>query len=88
MALEARMSRPGIRVKTEMRLKQMALMSTRPRSKPMRNCINIMAAKPETVVKLLEAMAGMAAARAEMQALRSLSVCCRSSRKRWSKIMA
>ena len=75
IALEKRIKRPGISVKTERRLKQMALMRISPISKPIRNCINIMAAKPEMVVRLLEKIAGMAALSAVIQALRSSSVC-------------
>ena len=81
------MSRPGIRVKTESMLNRMALMRTMPMSKPMRNCMNIMAASPEMVVRLLAEMEGMAALTAAMQASRS-PACSRSSRKRWSMIMA
>ena len=57
-------------------------MSTRPRSKPMRNCMNIMAARPEMVVRLLAEMEGMAALTAMMQAVRSSGACSRSSKKR------
>ena len=59
IALEKSISSPGIRVKTESMLKQMALMSTRPMSKPSLNCMNIIAARPEMVVRELDEMAGM-----------------------------
>ena len=62
-------------------------MSTMPMSKPIRNCMNIMAASPEMVVRLLAEMEGMAALTAAMQASRS-PACSRSSRKRWSMMMA
>ena len=88
MALEKSIKSPGIRVKTESMLKQMALMSTRPMSKPRPNCMNIMAAKPEMVVRELEEMAGIEYASAEMQAARSSPSRSHSSVKRWSKMMA
>ena len=49
--------------------------------------MNIMAASPEMVVRLLAEMEGMAALTAAMQASRS-PACSRSSRKRWSMMMA
>ena len=58
-ALANSISRPGIRVNTDSMLKQMALMSTMAMSGPMPNCMNSMAPRPEMVVRLLEAMAGM-----------------------------
>ena len=82
IALEKSISSPGIRVNTASILSRMALMSTRPRSKPMRNCMNIMAARPEMVVRLLAEIEGMAALTAMMQAVRSSGACSRSSRKR------
>ena len=87
MALEKSISRPGIRVKTESMLNRMALMRIMPMSKPIRNCMNIIAARPEMVVRLLAEIEGMAALTAAMQASRS-SAYSRSSRKRWSMMMA
>ena len=55
--------------------------------KPIWNCINIMAARPEMVVRLLAEMEGMEALTAAMQASRSPAYS-RSSRKRWSMMMA
>ena len=49
------------------KFRQMALINTIPISKPMRNSINIMAAKPEMVVRLLAEIAGIAALRAEQR---------------------
>ena len=87
MALEKSISRPGIRVKTDSMLNKIALMRTIPMSKPIWNCINIMAARPEMVVRLLAEMEGMEALTAAMQASRSPAYS-RSSRKRWSMMMA
>ena len=87
MALENSISRPGIRVNTDSMLSRIALISTRPRSKPMRNCMNIMAARPEMVVRLLAEIEGIAALTAMMQAVRSSGACSRSSRKRCSRMM-
>ena len=53
----------------------------------MRNCMNIMAARPEMVVRLLAEMAGMAALTAVMHAVRSSGAWVRSSRNRWSRMM-
>ena len=44
--------------------------------------MNIMAARPEMVVRLLAEIEGMAALTAMMQAVRSSGACSRSSRKR------
>ena len=49
--------------------------------------MNIMAARPEMVVRLLAEMEGIAALTAMMQAVRSSGACSRSSRKRWSRMM-
>ena len=87
IAREKSSSRPGISVNTASMLSRIALMSTRPRSKPMRNCMNIIAARPEMVVRLLAEMDGIAALTAAMQAVRSSGACSRSSRKRWSRMI-
>ena len=41
-------------------LKKIALISTMPRSRPSLNCINIIAISPETVVRQLDEISGIA----------------------------
>lgn len=64
-------SSPGIRVNTERMLKRMAFTSTMPRSRPMPNCMNIMAMRPARVVRQLEEISGMDLLKARMQASRA-----------------
>ena len=59
-SLAAHKISPGIRKKTEMRLHKMPLASTQPKSGPKPNCISVKASRPEMVVKLEEAISGMA----------------------------
>ena len=54
MALPKSISSPGITRKTLSRLHAMALMSTKPRSAPRRNFMNVMAVRPAIVVRLEE----------------------------------
>ena len=68
-------------------LHRMDLMSTIPMSKPIRNCMNIMAARPASVVRQLEEISGMALLSARIQASRA-GACSRSSLKRWQRMMA
>ena len=53
-------SNPGIRVNTEKMLKNIAFISTVPRSRPSLNCISIIATIPETVVRQLDDISGIA----------------------------
>ena len=64
-----------------------ALIKTMPMSKPIRNCINIMAAKPASVVRQLEEISGMALLSARIQASRA-DARSRSSLNRWQRIIA
>ena len=81
------MSRPGMRVNTDSRLKRMALISTVAMSRPMPKCMKARAPSPEMVVREEELISGMAFARAAMQASRVSLVSC-SSEKRWQRMMA
>ena len=50
----------GIRKNTVIMLNTIALVKTRPKSIPMPNCISIKATMPDTVVRLLEEISGIA----------------------------
>ena len=80
-------SRPGIRVKTDKRLKRIALISTVDKSIPILKCIKAKAARPDIVVRDEEEISGIALAKAAIQASRAGWVSC-SSLKRWHRIMA
>ena len=77
----------GIRKNTVIRLKMIAFVSTRPRSIPIPNCISISATMPETVVRLLEEISGIALLRATVTASMVSFVSC-SSIKRCTRIIA
>ena len=78
---------PGIRVNTDRILNIIALMSTIARSPPILNFINARAIRPETVVRQLEDISGIALLRAVIHASR-LSICSCSSLYRWIRIIA
>ncbi len=77
----------GIRKNTVIRLKMIALVRTRPRSIPIPNCISIRATIPDTVVRLLEDISGIALLRATVTASMVSFVSC-SSINRWNRMMA
>ena len=87
MSGEKDISRPGMRVNTTKILKKIALQSTMPRSRPSLNCISIIAPIPESVVRQLEDISGMALLNASMQASRVGRVTC-SAENRWHRMMA
>ena len=87
MSFENSIRRPGIKVNTERILKSTALIRTTPRSMPMPNCMNIMAARPARVVRQLEEISGIALLKARIQAVR-VSAVSFSSLNRWHRIMA
>ena len=78
---------PGIRVNTDRILNIIALMSTIARSPPILNFINARAIRPETVVRQLEDISGIALLRAVIHASRQ-SICSCSSLYRWIRMIA
>ena len=87
MSFENSIRRPGIKVNTERILKSTALIRTMPRSMPMPNCMNIMAARPARVVRQLEEISGIALLKARIQAVR-VSAVSFSSLNLWHRMMA
>ena len=87
IALPKAISSPGISRNTESMEKIMDFMSTLPRSPPRPNCIKVMATRPPMVVRLEEAISGMAFARASTMAS-YCPRCCFSSAKRLHSITA
>ena len=60
--------RPGMKPNTESILKRIALIMTRPRSRPIPNCMNIRATIPAIVVRELEEISGIPFSRARTSA--------------------
>ncbi len=84
MALENMTINAGINMNTVNRLMIIAFVRTRPRSMPIPNCINIKATMPDTVVRLLEEISGIALLKATIIAS-IVSFVSRSSINRWNK---
>ena len=78
MALPKIMRSPGMTRKTLKRLQAMALMSTKPRSAPRRNFMNVMAVRPAIVVRLEAKTSGTALASARSTLSRMAWLSCSS----------
>ena len=87
MSGEKDISRPGISVNTTKILKNIALQSTIPRSKPSLNCMSIIATIPERVVRQDEDISGIALLSAVTTASRA-PMAVRSSVYRLQRIIA